>query len=139
MRYLTHETEDPFWLSHGAKPHPLAKAEEEKRSQIKREQQQALENTTPPRSRVVFAEPDQMSNSSKVSNGSSRSLESPGVFSEQTHPSAELNGSTAESLEQNADTPTSAKHRKDYMSMSDEDILKAQKHAERVGYKVSTV
>jgi len=26
MRYLTHESEDNFWTSHGAKPHPLAQA-----------------------------------------------------------------------------------------------------------------
>lgn len=138
MRYLTHETEDHFWLSHGAKPHPLAKAEEEKRTQIKLEQQQAfLENTTsrPTTQRVNFVEPDQISNSSKVSNGSSRSVESQGVFSEQ---STELNGSP-DSLERNADTPTSAKSRKPYISMSDEEILRAQEHAERVGYKVSTV
>lgn len=28
IRYLTHETEDKFWVNKGAKPHPLAKKEE---------------------------------------------------------------------------------------------------------------
>ena len=28
IRYLTHETEDKFWVNKGAKPHPLARREE---------------------------------------------------------------------------------------------------------------
>lgn len=137
MRYLTHETEDHFWMSHGARPHPLAKAEEEKRTQIKLEQQQVLENTLSGNQRVASTEPDQISNSSKVSNSSSRSTENQGVFDEQTHICAEQNGSTTPtSLERNADTPTGTKN---YLSMTDEEILKAQQHAKRVGYKVSTV
>ncbi len=33
-RYLTHESEDSFWLRQGAKPHPLAEKEQEKRHQL---------------------------------------------------------------------------------------------------------
>lgn len=130
MRYLTHETEDAFWMSHGAKSHPLAKAEAEKRKQ---QQQEALE--TRPNQRVNFAEPDLISNSSKVSDGSSRSVEStPGVFTEPTSTGSDPNGSI--DVERNGDTPTIQQN---YLSMSDEQIVKAQKHAERVGYKVTTV
>jgi hypothetical protein len=131
MRYLTHETEDAFWMSHGARPHPLAKAEEEKKAQLKlqQEEQQQLEAK-----RVAFVEPDQISN---VSSTSSRSAESQGVFSEQlTNAGSEPSGA---SLERNQKSPTDPKSRKDYISMTDDEILKAQKHAERVGYKVTTV
>lgn len=131
MRYLTHETEDNFWLSHGAKAHPLAQAEEEQR---KLEQQQALE--LKPNQRVNFAEPDRISTSSKVSNGSSRSSESQGGVSPGS--SVERNGDLHASTEQNGSL-SSGDQAKKYIAMNDEEILKAQQHAKRVGYKVTEV
>lgn len=37
------------------------------------------------------------------------------------------------------DNPSVTRLRRDYLSLSDEEIVSAQCHAERVGYKVSTV
>lgn len=133
-RYLTHETEDAFWKSRGARPHPLAKAEAERRAQLKLEQQQQLllqqmfEGKSP---KVNFVEPDQVSNTSSRSQGSQSGTVFPESGSE-----PKSGGSDAE---QNQDTTTKKKKRKDYLSMTDEEIIKAQQHAERVGYKVTTV
>ena len=131
MRYLTHETEDNFWTSHGAKPHPLAKAEAEKRTQIMLEQeQQRSANSTPSNPKVTIQE-DRLSNGSHVSSESSGG----GVFSNSS-PSGSM---TSGNRGSGRGTPTQQKNRKDYVSMSDEEITKAQEHAKRVGYKVSTV
>lgn len=160
MRYLTHETEDNFWTTHGANPHPLAKAEAEEKTQIKLEQEQALESSH--QSRVNFAlQSDQLSNGSLVSNGSAV-LGNSSVFSDSSEQDKIVNSSRVSSKEGGSgDTSPSifdlgppgepfppqetqegvgkTRTRKDYVSMSDEDIRMAQDHAIRVGYKVSTV
>ena len=132
MRYLTHETEDNFWTSHGAKPHPLAKAEAEKRPQIMLEQEQQRSANSTPSNPTVTIQEDQLSNGSYVSNESSKpGSDGGGVFS---------NSSPCESRGSGSGTPTQMqKKRKDYISMSDEEVMRAQEHAKRVGYKVSTV
>lgn len=132
MRYLTHETEDNFWTSHGAKPHPLAKVEAEKRTQIKLEQQQASEvydsSVNTGNQRVAEQQPDQHSNGSQVSNGSVKFAND--VFS-----------GSGENIDETGvgKSNMSTRNREDYVSMPDEDVVKSQAHAERVGYKVSTV
>lgn len=146
MRYLTHETEDHFWTSHGAKSHPLAEAEEVKRAQIKleQEQQQALRAASSTAKTVNFAEPDRLSNSSSglLSNGSPGMLESPEVFSNLLNVAASLkeNREGEEEGEEDEESDESEEERKrKYLLRNDNDILKAQQHAARVGYKVSTV
>ena len=102
--------------------------------QQKKEQQQQQQLETKSNQKVNFVEPDQISNSSKVSNVSSRSQGSPSVF-----PEAGLESSGGSGAEQDGNATEKKKSRKDYISMTDEEILKAQLHAKRVGYKVTTV
>ncbi len=149
MRYLTHETEDHFWTSHGAKPHPLAKDEAEKRTQFRLEQQQhqqqslastpsnSTANSTANSSQRVTIQDDQLSNGSYASNTSSKQGSDVGVFTDS--PSRTLSAKGEDQCD-NIPSPTpSQKSRKDYSSMTDEEVLQTQEHAKRVGYKVSTV
>lgn len=159
MRYLTHETEDNFWTSHGAKPHPLAKAEAEKRTQMEQQQQrqQALQVSTSGEggggggSGIVLPSIlpplSQLSNGSQVSNGSANIGNCAMGVSSPT-PSPQGDAGASEKVESPGEKEAEAgegeagkgkKNRKDYISMSDEEIIKAQAHAQRVGYKVSTV
>ena len=151
MRYLTHETEDNFWTSHGARPHPLAKAEAEKRTQIRLEQQQQLHQMQQQLQQSAISSPsnstasstqrvpqdDQLSNSSHVSNTSSKPGSDVGVFADSS-PSGTLTPNRMDDGGARSATPPK-KNRKDYVSMTDDEVLKAQEHAKRVGYKVSTV
>ena len=131
MRYLTHESEDNFWIKHGAKLHPLAKAEAEHRAQTAA-QQQAL---TEPNGRVKF------NNNVLISNGSSNTAH--GLTVEQVAASMQSRGSksggSSESLASDNRDRTSSTSSKHCHDMSDEEIVKSLAHAERVGYKVSTV
>lgn len=130
MRYLTHESEDNFWTKHGAKPHPLAKAEAEHRLQTAIRQQQTFEDLSPTlNSRVKFE------NGGPISNGTTLPQ---GLTVEQVASSVQNRSKSSESLtSDNQDrSSTSSKH---YSEMTDDDIKKSQAHAMRVGYKVSTV
>lgn len=112
-RYLTHESEDAFWLRQGAKPHPLAEKEQEKRQQMAQryinvkilEEQSAAANVSSNGTEEVEPEPE------PVLNGSAQG----GVATAKLEPRAS------------------------YMDMEDQEIIARQAHAERIGYKVSTV
>ena len=151
MRYLTHETEDNFWTSHGARPHPLAKAEAEKKNleQQRQQQQDVLESSVNMNqifnSAPLSQESDHLANGRQVSNGSvvlgnsevfADSYDHSNVVKrgEELKPEDVLKAGTREE-----GSNSSKKNRKDYISMTDDEILKAEQHAKRVGYKVSTV
>ena len=64
-------------------------------------------------------------------------IESP-VFSNLLNVAANLKENREEAEEEESAKSAEEKKKK-YLLMNDEDILKAQEHAARVGYKVSTV
>ena len=109
MRYLTHDAEDTFWEAQGAKPHPLA--EKEKKSK----------RMDPP---ISHGSPTSCPR--PLSNGAP-----PGEFKEQNR------SDSSSTLRSEEDTPPS--QRRDTMTMSDEEVMVSEQHAQRVGYKVSTV
>ena len=177
-RYMTHESEDTFWLKHGAKPHPLAKVEAQRRAQ----QQNAMNYTTttaskassssstsPSSSPPTTTKPSKgyenvtiltghpLTNNSSTAAGSISSTDTtassgPGASTAVTFNDVPyLNGSsrsgkdeqdrvTERQKEVTSDSEIKQANRNsDYLNMSDDEILAAQQHAERVGYKVSSV
>ena len=120
MRYLTHDSEDAFWIRQGAKQHPLAKRE-------------AMQKTN----NMDTIEERSSSMSSSHSGSSPDGNQRRGVhFSNGTvlGGSGVLENSEAVQPEDTTHTST-----KDYLTMSDEEIQKSQEHAMRVGYKISSV
>ena len=123
MRYLTHDSEDAFWIRQGAKQHPLAK----------REAMQKTKN-------MDTIEERSSSMSSSHSGSSPNGNQRRGVhFSNGTA----LGGSDAseENLEAAPQEvkPLVPKSPEEILTMSDEEIQKSQEHAMRVGYKISSV
>ena len=138
MRYLTHESEDNFWVSHGAKPHPLAKAEAERRTQINLQLQQqaaAAANLVSSLNQkaVKFLQDQEVV--SRVSNGkpSTRNDGRQSFTSKDSTPAPSDDGTGSNR------SSTSESSRKSYLNMTDEEVLRSQEHAQRVGYKVSSV
>ena len=134
MRYLTHESEDNYWISHGAKPHPLAQAEAEKRTQL---EQQAIEATMASsvadsnQKTVHFQEVTTYSNGNlRVSNNVRNSVTS-----------EDNANSTVELLNSRDDSSSISSNgsKKDYLKMTDDEVVKSQEHAQRIGYKITTV
>lgn len=122
IRYVTHESEDNFWQRQGAKPHPLTK------STPKITTTNYYVNIHTIHEHMAATEHDSMTHSQQSSKNGSV-------------PSA---SATVKSQTQFKPTTTSTivsptKNRKSYVDMEDEDVEKLQKHAERVGYTVSTV
>lgn len=140
MRYLTHENEDNFWTSHGAKPHPLAKAEAEKRTQIRLEEEafKSADTTKSKQQKVVNFSDDQLYSGRQFSNGNARLADTadmhPGDIDIDL-PTVSKDEMTSEQVDGGAISPT----KRNYIGMSDDEIIQAQAHAQRVGYKVSTV
>lgn len=132
MRYLTHDAEDSFWEAQGAKPHPLAAREAEWReAQKRRLPVHGYQNVTIPLAQYSqTSEPE----SRVVSNGTPARPISQG---ELAPPSDDRRYSSNSTLRSNDSTPPSK--RRDTLTMSDEEIIEAEAHAQRVGYKVSTV
>lgn len=120
MRYLTHDSEDAFWIRQGAKQHPLAKRE-------------AMQKTN----NMDTIEERSSSMSSSHSGSSPDGNQRRGVhFSNGTV----VGGSgVLENSEAVQPDETTHKSPKDYLTMSDEEIQKSQEHAMRVGYKISSV
>ena len=121
MRYLTHESEDNFWTSHGAKPHPLAQAkspsmEEVAVGQSARSVKFSQDEEVVPHSSPVSS----LGKTGSSDRGSRGSLDKPD--------------------DQDGRSSTSSSgSKKDYVHMTDDEIVKAQAHAKRVGYKISTL
>ena len=128
MRYLTHESEDNFWMKHGAGPHPLAKQEAEQKAA-----ELAAAAIADSQRVVKFSDSPRL-----VSNGSSMS----GLAAGTSDPDA-LNDSMADNVSTNSsesrDRTSSSGSRKDYLNMTDEEITASEAHAARVGYKITTM
>ena len=140
MRYLTHESEDPFWTRQGAKPHPLAKREEQLKAQTLPSQLASYSYS----SRDVDTRDD--------SSRTLGSIDSNGY--KPTHAEHVLNGATqsgigteagASSGGSGSSTPSPSSNRHSTASShssrdpDDRSVLDLMSHAERVGYKVSMV
>ena len=115
MRYLTHESEDAFWTRQGAKQHPLAKKEEAKREEMQRMNAIYSDNS-----------PGKTRKGVHFSNGTA--LGGSGVCVENSSPSEEAEETVAQQSQGRSS-----------LIMSDEEIRRSQQHAERIGYKVSSV
>ena len=131
MRYLTHESEDNFWMKHGARPHPLAKQEAEQKAA-----ELAAAAIADSQRVVKFSD-----TAGTISNGNSMS----GLATETIDSSyvAAVNDSTADSVSTNSnesrDRASSSGSKKDYLQMTDDEIKESEAHATRVGYKVTTL
>ena len=130
MRYLTHESEDNFWMKHGARPHPLAKQEAE---------QKAAELAAIAESQRVVQFSDMQGT---ISNGSSHSgLATTAVDSTvaAAHDDNAADSVSTNSNESRDRASSSSSRGKDYLQMTDEEIAASEAHATRVGYKVTTI
>lgn len=116
MRYLTHESEDAFWTRQGAKQHPLAKKEEARREEMQRMNAMYSDNS-----------PGKTRKGVHFSNGTA--LGGSGVCVENSSPSEEVKDEEV----------IAQQLKKEFSKMSDEEIRRSQEHAERIGYKVSSV
>ena len=116
MRYLTHESEDAFWTRQGAKQHPLAKKEEARREEMQRMNAMYSDNS-----------PGKTRKGVHFSNGTA--LGGSGVCVENSSPSEEVKDEEV----------IAQQLTKEFSKMSDEEIRRSQEHAERIGYKVSSV
>ena len=131
MRYLTHESEDNFWMKHGARPHPLAKQEAEQKAA-----ELAAAAIADSQRVVKFSD-----TTGTISNGSSRS----GLAAETTDSTVidALNDSKADSVSTNStesrDRTSSSGSKKDYLQMTDDEIRESEAHAVRVGYKITSI
>lgn len=121
MRYLTHESEDAFWTRQGAKQHPLAKKEEAKREEMQRMNAIYSDNS-----------PGKTRKGVHFSNGTA--LGGSGVCVENSSSSEEVKAE--ETVEE---TVAQQSRGRSSLVMSDEEIRRSQQHAERIGYKVSSV
>lgn len=135
MRYLTHENEDNFWTSHGAKPHPLAKAEAEKRTQIRLEEEafKSADTTKSKQQKVVNFSDDQLYSGRQFSNGNARLADTADMRPD------DIDLPTVSKDDEQVDGGAISPTKRNYIGMSDDEIIQAQAHAQRVGYKVSTV
>lgn len=151
QRYLTHESEDSFWIKNGAEPHPLVKQEQEIRS--------ATQNSSPPTTphsddnsptsrRGVKFQNNKISNGSatpeqlveeKVALGGPLYLlsSSEGPSPPQTN-TPEAENASEEVIDDKEDFMSSLERRR-YIQRRDEEIVQAEAHASRIGYKVSSV
>ena len=131
MRYLTHESEDNFWMKHGARPHPLAKQEAEQKAA-----ELAAAAIADSQRVVKFSD-----TAGAISNGTSMS----GLAAETTDLTdvAAVNDSKADSVSTNSnesrDRASSSGSKKDYLQMTDDEVRESEAHASRVGYKVTTL
>eukprot|EP00731_Ephydatia_muelleri_P027165 Em0019g38a len=123
IRYLTHETEDKFWVNKGAKPHPLAKKEEQE-STLRR-----ASVTSSPKA------PSKRENFSKQSSQPSK----------ESLPAADPSSPSDEEedgVELSPPTPPIVLPPKDSsfkITVEDPIVVKREEHARRIGYTVSTV
>ena len=133
MRYLTHESEDNFWMKHGARPHPLAKQEAEQKAA------ELAAAAIADNQRVVKFSDMQ----GTISNGTSRS----GLAATMTNADSTVVAADDDNATDNASTnsndsrdrASSSGSKKDYLNMTDEEISASEAHATRVGYKVTTI
>ena len=125
MRYLTHDAEDTFWENQGARTHPLVLREREverKKNMVHSYQNVTIPPVASSGSKSTTTDADLVSNSSVATEDSSMLGEEKKFGSRSTLCSDE-----------------SGRTGRETMHMSDEEVIISEKHAQRVGYKVSTV
>lgn len=123
IRYLTHETEDKFWVNKGAKPHPLAKKEE---------QESTLRRAS------VTSSPKAPSKRENFSKHSSQPSKESLPTADPSSPSDE----EEDGVELSPPTPPIVLPPKDSsfkITVEDPIVVKREEHARRIGYTVSTV
>lgn len=141
MRYLTHDAEDSFWEAQGAKPHPLAAREAERREAERRPPPvHSYQNVT-----IPISGPAQLNGPSSipgegvaVTNGTAVPQET-GLVPPSTEDRRYASNSTLRSSNRSSNGSTPLSHRRSTVEMSDEEVIISEEHAKRVGYKVSTV
>ena len=134
MRYLTHDAEDSFWEAQGAKPHPLAAREAERREAERRPPPvHSYQNVT-----IPISGPAHLNGPSsipgEVSNGAAVAPQG-----ELVPPPAEDRRYASSSTLRSSSESSPRSHRRSTVEMSDEEVTVSEEHAKRVGYKVSTV
>ena len=141
MRYLTHDAEDSFWEAQGAKPHPLAAREAERREAERRPPPvHSYQNVT-----IPISGPAHLNGPSSipgegvaVANGTAVPQEA-GLVPPSTEDRRYASNSTLRSSNRSSNGSTPPSHRRSTVEMSDEEVIISEEHAKRVGYKVSTV
>ena len=134
MRYLTHESEDNFWMKHGARPHPLAKQEAEQKAKDLAAAAEADSHRV-----VKFSDTQtQISNGSPKIGPSEVTATNDSTF---VPDQADGRGTDNDSLNSSdsRDRASSSGSRKDYLTMTDSEIAASEAHAARVGYKITTI
>ena len=124
MRYLTHESEDSFWLRQGCKPHPLVKKEAA-------------------RLRHQYANFEVIQEHKISKNTTNGSIPNVATVTNQaiktTQPTATIETSTANATGSSGSEASPENSRKSYISLHPGDIENLETHARRVGYTISTV
>lgn len=126
IRYLTHESEDNWWIKQGAKPHPLA-------VQAAKFQHHTYNNIT------ILEDPrhagtSPIATTAMIANVQEKPPPPPSYDqskTKQSKPSQEKDSS-------NSPTPSNTS-RKSVVEIENENVERLEKHAKRVGYTVSTV
>ncbi len=113
-RYLTHDSEDSWWIKQGAKPHPLT-------SKPQKFQHHTYNNVT------ILDDPRHGAPKIATNAMIANVQEKPTVTNNQS----ETNG-------QSSPTPSNTS-RKSVIDMEDPEVQKSELHAKKVGYTVSTV
>ena len=113
-RYLTHDSEDSWWMKQGAKPHPLA-------IKAPKFQHHTYNNVT------ILDDPRHGAPTIATTAMIANVQEKPPVTSKQS----DYNG-------RSSPTPSNTS-RKSVVEMEDKEVKKSELHAKRVGYTVSSV
>lgn len=121
-RYLTHESEDSFWLRQGCKPHPLVKKETARL----RHQYANFEVIQEHKTRQTTASNGSVPSVATVSNQAIKT----------SQPTTTDTAATAAATGEEAETDES---RKSYIELDPNDIQNLETHARRIGYTISTV
>ncbi len=140
MRYLTHETEDMFWQDQGAKPHPLAQQNISPSSTPDSQ----TPTSTPPTPHSKTSSPNSKRVVKFTNNSNGAVLEKPAGEEKISMGSAlyHLNPDSVEDSTGDKDSTgsgDSSQVKDKYLNRQDDEIRRALAHAERIGYKVSTV
>ena len=117
LRYLTHDSEDSWWMKQGARPHPLA-------LKPQKFQHHTYNNIT------ILEDPR---------HGASPIATTAMIANVQEKPRPEQSANE-QSIPNGKGSPTpSNTSRKSAIDMEDHEVERSERHAQKVGYTVSTV
>lgn len=127
IRYLTHESEDSWWIKQGAKQHPLAAV------QATKYQHHTYNNIT------ILEDPrhgtSPIATTAMIANVQEKV---PSTTTATTATTPKDHSKTLQGKDSNSPTPSNTS-RKSVVEIENEYVEKLEKHATRVGYTVSTV